>query len=107
MSNLTEKDFFLLKRCFTLAERALNFTLPNPKVGALITDNQGNIVSEGWHKKFGEAHAEVHVIQQLPSDFDFQNCTLYVSLEPCCHTHKKTPPCTSLILEKKIPKVGP
>ncbi len=100
-----EKNIFLLDRCFTLASRAFNFTQPNPKVGALIINELGEIISEGWHKKYGEYHAEVHAILNLPLDFDFSNCTLFVSLEPCCHTQKKTPPCTSLIIEKKIPKV--
>lgn len=103
--NTSEKDIFLLKRCFTLAERGLNFTLPNPKVGALIINEWGEVISEGFHKNYGEAHAEVNAIQQLPENFDFSRVTLYVSLEPCCHKNKKTPPCTSLIIEKKIPKV--
>ncbi|GIV43026.1 MAG: riboflavin biosynthesis protein RibD [Bacteroidia bacterium] len=100
-----EKDIFLLNRCFTLAEKSLNYTYPNPKVGALITNEQNEILSEGWHAVYGHAHAEVNAIQKLPQDFDFSRCTLYVSLEPCCHTQKKTPPCTSLIIEKKIPRV--
>ncbi len=103
--NSLENDFFFLNRCFTLALRAFNFTQPNPKVGALIINQFGEIISEGWHKKYGEAHAEVHAIQNLPHNFDFAHCTLFVSLEPCCHIHKKTPPCTTLIIEKKIPKV--
>lgn len=98
-------DVFFLNRCFCLAERAYNYTLPNPKVGALVVNEWGKVIAEGWHKKYGEPHAEVNAILELPDDFNFSNCTLYVSLEPCCHTQKKTPPCTHLILEKKIPKV--
>ncbi len=105
MNNLSDYDLLLLKRCFTLAENAFNYTLPNPKVGALITNAYGNVIAEAWHQKFGEPHAEVLAITQLPQNFDYHDCTLYVSLEPCCHSHKKTPPCTDLILQKKIPRV--
>lgn len=105
MVNIKERNILLLKRCFTLAERAFNYTYPNPKVGALITNENGVILAEAWHRQYGEAHAEVNAIQQLPHDFDFSQSILYISLEPCCHTNKKTPPCTSLIIEKKIPKV--
>ena len=103
--SLSEKDILFLKRCFTLAERALNFTLPNPKVGAIITNHNDEMVAEGWHERYGKKHAEVNAIHRLPENFDFSNSNLYVSLEPCCHTNKKTPPCVSMILEKKIPKV--
>jgi len=102
---LTEQDISLLNRCFTLAERSLNYTLPNPKVGAVITNAEGKIIAEGWHSYFGGPHAEVMAFHQLPENYDFTDCSLYVSLEPCCHTQKKTPPCTSLIIEKKISKV--
>ena len=90
---LTEQDISLLNRCFTLAERSLNYTLPNPKVGAVITNAEGKIIAEGWHSYFGGPHAEVMAFHQLPENYDFTDCSLYVSLEPCCHTQKKTPPC--------------
>ena len=76
----------------------------NPQVGAVLA--RGNqIIAEGWHKRFGGPHAEVEAIAAAPVDTDFSQCTLYVSLEPCCHLNKKTPPCTDLILEKGIPHV--
>lgn len=99
------QDELLLKRCFELAKRAQNYTLPNPLVGSLLVDEAGNILSEAWHQTYGKAHAEAHLIHSLPENFDFSRTTLYVSLEPCCHTNKKTPPCTQLIIQKKIPRV--
>lgn len=66
--------------------------------------HEGRIVSEGYHQRYGEAHAEVHCLQGVTDESILHHSTLYVSLEPC-HHHGKTPPCTDLILSKGIPKV--
>ena len=95
-----------LHTAFLLAKRA-NFRdiRPNPFVGAIVVDKNGEIIGEGYHKKAGEAHAEVLAINNaLEKTTDLSNTTLYVTLEPCSHTGK-TPPCTNLILEKRIPRV--
>jgi diaminohydroxyphosphoribosylaminopyrimidine deaminase/5-amino-6-(5-phosphoribosylamino)uracil reductase len=74
-------------------------------VGAIVVDDEGKIIGEGYHQKAGEAHAEVLAINDaLAKSKDLSNSTLYVSLEPCSHSGK-TPPCSLLILEHKIPKV--
>jgi diaminohydroxyphosphoribosylaminopyrimidine deaminase/5-amino-6-(5-phosphoribosylamino)uracil reductase len=73
-------------------------------VGAVLAQGD-KIIAEGWHKRFGGPHAEVEALAAAPADTDFSECTLYVSLEPCCHRNKKTPPCTDLILEKGISHV--
>jgi diaminohydroxyphosphoribosylaminopyrimidine deaminase/5-amino-6-(5-phosphoribosylamino)uracil reductase len=95
-----------LHTAFLLAKRANSRDIrPNPFVGAIIVDQNGEIIGEGYHQKAGEAHAEVIAINNaLLKTNDLSKCTLYVTLEPCSHTGK-TPPCTSLILEHKIPKV--
>jgi diaminohydroxyphosphoribosylaminopyrimidine deaminase/5-amino-6-(5-phosphoribosylamino)uracil reductase len=96
----TEKH---MQRCFELAAKGLGSVAPNPMVGCVITkDNQ--VIAEGFHVKYGEAHAEVNAINQLPSDFKFSDATLYVNLEPCAH-QGKTPPCADLIINKKFKKV--
>src|SRR4051812_32713534 len=92
-----------ISRCIDLAKRGLGHVAPNPMVGCVITKND-QIISEGYHKVFGGAHAEVNAIENLPSGFDFTDCTLYVNLEPCSH-HGKTPPCADLIIAKKFKKV--
>jgi diaminohydroxyphosphoribosylaminopyrimidine deaminase/5-amino-6-(5-phosphoribosylamino)uracil reductase len=101
---MTSADY--LQIAFLLAKRANCLLIrPNPFVGAIVVNQQGEIIGEGYHQKAGAAHAEVIAIQhakQITSDLS--NCTLYVTLEPCSHTGK-TPPCTNLILENKIPKV--
>ncbi len=78
-------------------------TAPNPLVGCVIVkDNK--IIGEGFHQKFGEAHAEVNAINSVGNKNDLKSSTLYVNLEPCSH-HGKTPPCADLIIEKKIKKL--
>ncbi len=94
-----------MNRCLELARTGAGRVAPNPMVGAvLVYDNK--IIGEGYHKKFGEAHAEVNCINNVKDeDKDLiKASTLYVSLEPCSH-YGKTPPCSNLIIEKKIQKI--
>lgn len=94
-----------MKRCIELAKRAGPNVLTNPNVGAVIVHN-GRIIGEGYHKKFGGAHAEVEAIKSVKNNDKHLICdaTLYVSLEPCNHVGK-TPACTNLIIEHKIREV--
>lgn len=86
-----------IERTFHLAKKGEGFVSPNPLVGAVIVKN-GQVISEGFHEKFGAYHAEVNAINNA-GNVDFADCTLYVNLEPCNH-HGKTPPCTDLIIKK-------
>ena len=95
-------DEIMMKKCFELARCAGRDTFLNPLVGAVLCDFDGNILSTGYHKKYGEAHAEVNCINSYSGDFS--KTVLYVSLEPCSH-FGKTPPCADLIIEKGIPRV--
>jgi diaminohydroxyphosphoribosylaminopyrimidine deaminase/5-amino-6-(5-phosphoribosylamino)uracil reductase len=102
---LTHEEY--MQRCVQLAELGSGEVAPNPMVGALIVNHDGMIIGEGWHKKFGEAHAEVNAINAVfaaQKDEQLPFSTLYVSLEPCSH-FGKTPPCTSLVIRHKIPRV--
>lgn len=90
-------------KALELAERGTGLVSPNPRVGAIILDEKGDIIGEGWHKRFGSAHAEVDAIQNAGRE-SFVGCTLIVNLEPCSH-FGKTPPCADLIIEKKFSKV--
>lgn len=92
-----------MQRCLDLAVQGLGNTAPNPMVGCLIV-HDGKIIGEGYHKKFGESHAEVNAIQSVQNPELLQRSTLYVNLEPCSH-FGKTPPCTDLILQKNIFRV--
>ena len=90
-----------IKRCIELAKNGLGTTYPNPLVGCIIV-NENKIIGEGWHKKSGQAHAEVIAIESVQNKKLLSSSTLYVSLEPCSH-FGKTPPCADLILKYKIP----
>lgn len=76
---------------------------PNPLVGSVLVRNN-EIVAEGFHERFGGPHAEVNAISKVIDQTVLKDCTLYVNLEPCSH-FGKTPPCSSLIIEKEIPRV--
>ena len=101
--NKMEQDLIFMRRCFQLARKSEGFTKPNPLVGSIIV-HQNRIIGEGYHRQFGESHAEVNAINSVKDKSLLQHSTLYVSLEPCAH-HGKTPPCTQLIISKKIPRV--
>ena len=100
---MTSADY--LHIAFLLAKRANSKDIrPNPFVGAIVVDENGVIIGEGFHQKAGAAHAEVNAINDAKvKNSDLSNCTLYVTLEPCSHTGK-TPPCTHFILNTKFPK---
>lgn len=98
--NIHEK---YIKRCIELAQNGFGTTYPNPMVGSIIVyENQ--IIGEGWHKKAGEAHAEVNAIKSVKDKSLLKKATIYVSLEPCSH-FGKTPPCSDLIIANEIPNV--
>ncbi|PHI19489.1 riboflavin biosynthesis protein RibD [Lewinellaceae bacterium SD302] len=94
-----------LQRCCDLALLPSAAVSPNPRVGAVLV-HRGRIIGEGYHKKHGSAHAEVNCLASVrPEDRHLiTDSTIYVSLEPCC-IFGRTPPCTNLIIEHKIPRV--
>ncbi|MBI5632010.1 MAG: bifunctional diaminohydroxyphosphoribosylaminopyrimidine deaminase/5-amino-6-(5-phosphoribosylamino)uracil reductase RibD [Nitrospirae bacterium] len=95
-------DEACIRRTLTLARRAEGMTSPNPMVGAVLVKH-GKIIAEGYHRKAGTPHAEVIAIEK--AGLDASGATLYVSLEPCCHKDKRTPPCTETIIAAGINKV--
>ena len=94
-----------IKRCFDLATRGLGAVSPNPLVGCVIVVRD-RVIGEGWHAKYGGAHAEVNAFAAVrPEDLHLiPESTVYVSLEPCCH-FGKTPPCSQLLIQNKVKKV--
>jgi diaminohydroxyphosphoribosylaminopyrimidine deaminase/5-amino-6-(5-phosphoribosylamino)uracil reductase len=102
-NNNNSPDEFYMQRCLQLAEYGQGWVAPNPMVGAVLV-YQGKIIGEGFHRKFGEAHAEVNAIHAVRNPEYLKASTLYVNLEPCSH-QGKTPPCAGLIIEKQIPRV--
>jgi diaminohydroxyphosphoribosylaminopyrimidine deaminase/5-amino-6-(5-phosphoribosylamino)uracil reductase len=98
---MNDADGQWMRRALELAEHGRGWVEPNPLVGAVVVHGD-RVVGEGWHRRHGEAHAEVNA---LAAAGDAARCgTLYVTLEPCCH-HGKTPPCTDAILRAGITRV--
>jgi diaminohydroxyphosphoribosylaminopyrimidine deaminase/5-amino-6-(5-phosphoribosylamino)uracil reductase len=98
---LKKADMEYMQRAIELATQARGRTSPNPMVGAVIVKD-GKIIGEGYHKKAGTPHAEIHALAAAGNEA--RGATLYVSLEPCCH-HGRTPPCTEAIINSGIKRV--
>ena len=100
MSSIDEKYINL---CLELAKNAFPYTSPNPLVGSVIVKD-GEIIGQGFHKKYGSHHAEVEALNSVKNKELLDKATLYVNLEPCSH-YGQTPPCAKTIIETKIKKV--
>ena len=107
MADIEEK---YMLRAIELAVKGEGFTNPNPMVGAVIVKD-GKIIAEGYHRRYGELHAERDALASLAGYEDTgssgrpaEGATIYVTLEPCCH-HGKQPPCTDAIIGSGISRV--
>lgn len=98
--NLHEKYII---RCIEIAKNGIRNAMPNPSVGAVIVF-EDTIIGEGFTSKYGGNHAEVNAINSVKNKALLSKSTIYVSLEPCSH-FGKTPPCSNLIIENKIPNI--
>jgi diaminohydroxyphosphoribosylaminopyrimidine deaminase/5-amino-6-(5-phosphoribosylamino)uracil reductase len=98
---MTPSDEPWMRRALELAERGRGFVEPNPLVGAVVVLG-GRVVGEGWHRAYGQAHAEVNALEAAGDAA--RGATLYVTLEPCCH-HGKTPPCTDAVLRAGVARL--
>jgi diaminohydroxyphosphoribosylaminopyrimidine deaminase/5-amino-6-(5-phosphoribosylamino)uracil reductase len=93
-----------MREAADLARLGKGYTAPNPCVGAVVI-RSGRVVARGWHRAFGQPHAEIEAIKDArEKGINLAGCTLAVTLEPCNH-YGKTPPCTEAILKNKIPRV--
>lgn len=99
MCKRNPKDY--MEMALGLARQGEGFVSPNPMVGCVAVKD-GRVIASGYHEKYGGFHAERNALLNCREDMD--GAELYVTLEPCCH-HGKTPPCTDIIIEKKIGKV--
>jgi diaminohydroxyphosphoribosylaminopyrimidine deaminase/5-amino-6-(5-phosphoribosylamino)uracil reductase len=96
---MNDRDWMM--RALALAERGRGYVEPNPLVGAVVV-RDGRLVGEGWHQRYGQAHAEVNALATAGEAA--RGATLYVTLEPCCH-YGKTPPCTDAVLRAGVARV--
>src|SRR5690606_36845337 len=98
-----EKDSGFMLRALELAALGRGAVSPNPMVGCVIVHGD-RIIGEGYHEKYGEAHAEPNAIRSVANHALLEEASLYVSLEPCAH-FGKTAPCAALLVEKKLKRV--
>ena len=94
-------DIKYMKRALTLAKKGIGKTCPNPAVGCVIVKN-GTVIGEGWHKKAGGHHAEIHALEMAGDEA--RGSDVYVTLEPCSHTGK-TPPCSEALIKAGVRRV--
>jgi diaminohydroxyphosphoribosylaminopyrimidine deaminase/5-amino-6-(5-phosphoribosylamino)uracil reductase len=96
----TPVDEVFMAQALKLAQKGIYTTDPNPRVGCVIVrDDQ--VIAEGWHQFSGQRHAEIMALEQVD---DVTGATVYVSLEPCCHTGK-TPPCSQALIRAGVSRV--
>ncbi|HNV26211.1 MAG TPA: bifunctional diaminohydroxyphosphoribosylaminopyrimidine deaminase/5-amino-6-(5-phosphoribosylamino)uracil reductase RibD [Nitrospira sp.] len=100
--NVSSRDREFMTLALRLAAKGRGHTSPNPMVGAVIV-NRGKIVGQGSHRKVGGPHAEVLAVSQAGSRAN--GGTLYVTLEPCSHLKKRTPPCVPLVITSGVRRV--
>lgn len=94
----SELDYEMMGRALQLARCGMGHVSPNPMVGAVITNAEGLIIGEGYHRQWGGPHAEVNAVNSVKDKSLLREATIYVTLEPCSH-YGKTPPCAMLLKE--------
>ncbi len=99
-----KSDKIWMQRALSLAEKGEGFVSPNPMVGCVIISDEGDLIGEGYHERYGKEHAEVNAINSVEDRSKLKGATLYVTLEPCSH-HGKTPPCADLIADLPFKRV--
>jgi diaminohydroxyphosphoribosylaminopyrimidine deaminase/5-amino-6-(5-phosphoribosylamino)uracil reductase len=90
-----------MARALELARQGLYTTHPNPRVGCVVV-RDGQVVGEGWHRRAGEPHAEIHALAAAGDRA--RGATAYITLEPCCH-HGRTPPCSEALIAAGVKRV--
>jgi diaminohydroxyphosphoribosylaminopyrimidine deaminase / 5-amino-6-(5-phosphoribosylamino)uracil reductase len=96
-------DELYMRRALELAQLGTGHVSPNPRVGCVIV-HEDEVIGEGWHQKYGQAHAEVNAIHAVRDLSLLKESTVYVNLEPCAH-FGKTPPCADLLISHRVKKV--
>ena len=102
---MSDHDTLFMRRAIRLAMNGRGLVEPNPMVGCVIV-KKGRVIGEAWHDRFGGPHAEPRALAACAAAGESaEGATAYVTLEPCCHTNKKTPPCVPLLIEAKVARV--
>lgn len=93
-----------MKLALEIAGRGAGYVSPNPMVGCVIVDEEGNKIGQGYHERYGQAHAEVNAVESVKVEEQLKNATVYVSMEPCAH-EGKTPPCADMLARLPVKRV--
>lgn len=99
-----KEDISWMRKALELAQKGAGHVSPNPLVGCIIVSDEGELIGEGYHQKFGEAHAEVFAVESVKNKELLKDATVYVTLEPCSH-YGKTPPCATMLSKLPIKRV--
>ena len=102
LNTASDSDQKYLRRAIELAQKSFGLASPNPNVGAVLANANGEVLGEGFHTYGGKKHAEVLAVQQAGEKA--RGATLYINLEPCCH-HGRTGPCTDALISAGIKRV--
>ena len=103
MADFSSHDIQHMQRVLELAQRGRETVAPNPMVGCVIVKGE-LIIGEGWHERYGEAHAERNAVGTVADPTELAGSTVYVNLEPCAH-YGKTPPCCDLLIDHRVARV--
>ncbi|WP_069130603.1 bifunctional diaminohydroxyphosphoribosylaminopyrimidine deaminase/5-amino-6-(5-phosphoribosylamino)uracil reductase RibD [Rhodohalobacter halophilus] len=99
-----QNDNVWMQRALSLAVKGLGYVSPNPMVGCVIVSKEGDVIGEGYHERYGKAHAEVNAVRSVKDESKLKDATVYVTLEPCSH-QGKTPPCAPMLAKLPIERV--
>src|SRR5699024_3086429 len=101
---MSKTDEKWMQLAFDLAEQGAGYVSPNPLVGCVIVSSDGRKVGQGYHERYGQAHAETNAVESVADPALLDGATVYVTLEPCAH-HGKTPPCCKMLAKLPIARV--
>ena len=102
--SFTDQDQKWMQRALKLAKKGAGYVAPNPLVGCVIVSKYGRKIGEGYHERYGEAHAEINALNSIKDKSDLDAATVYVTLEPCAH-QGKTPPCADELAKWPLKRV--
>lgn len=100
----TEADRKWMSLALEIAERGAGYVSPNPMAGCVIVSGGGKKIGQGYHERYGQAHAEVNAVKSIKNKAQLKGATVYVTLEPCSH-HGNTPPCCEMLGALPIERV--
>ncbi len=104
MHDASAEDIKRMRRALRLAEKGKGYVAPNPLVGCVIYSRDGLLIGQGYHERYGQAHAEINALRSVKDRSDLLDATVYVTLEPCSH-HGKTPPCAHELAKYPLKRI--